>query len=170
MTWKRCPAAIGALNMKVKIVEAQEQIAPDVLQNAERALGKALPEEFKRFVLKHNGGRPEPATFRVRWSGQDWAIGWERNMVHFFLSFQGGSENFLDYSRTFQGRIPADTVPIAYDPGGNLILLGISGPTVGRVFFWMREYEVPEGETPDYSNVGLIANSFNEFLDSLAEE
>jgi hypothetical protein len=63
--------------------------------------------------------------------------------------------------------VPAGFLPLAVDPGGNLICLVISGTNTGKVYFWDHEEEVEEGQQPGYSNVYLIANSFNEFLNSL---
>ena len=114
---------------------------------------------------------PDPSWFRIQWSGQDWAEGWETGTVEYFLSiYDDPDANFLEYSDTFEDRIPKDTIAIAFDPGGNLILLGTDETNNGKVFFWMHSYETDEDEETDYSNVGFIANSFNEFIDSLFED
>lgn len=150
----------------------QEQITtPEQIREAENTIGLELPEEYKKYLLSHKGGHPDPDTFSVQWNGQDWAEGNEINSVAwFFAIYDGKDENFLDYYETHKGRIPNDTIAIARDPGSNLILLGTSGTNKGKIFFWQREYEVDfeNGEVPDYSNVGFVANSFNEFIDSLS--
>ena len=82
------------------------------------------------------------------------------------------SSDFVSDYQTYKGRVPSDTVPIGYDPGGNLLLLGIGSRNYGQVFFWMQSYE-KDGSEPgeaDYRNVGFVANSFDEFLDSLYDE
>lgn len=142
------------------------------IREAEKTIGVELPEEYKQYLLSHKGGHPDPDGFRVQWNGQDWAEGNEINSVAWMLApYDGEDENFLDYYETHKGRIPDDTVPIARDPGSNLILLGTSGPNKGKVFFWQRDYEAEpgQGEVADYSNVGFVANSFNEFINSLSD-
>jgi len=154
--------------MGLQISDAKRTPTADDLRNAERMIGRPLPEEYKRFLMEHNGGRPEPAEFKITWRGQDWADDWQTGMVHYFLALHDGElSNFFKYFRTYQGRIPEDTVPIAYDPGGNLVLLGVGDTNMGRVFFWVQDFEVEEGKIADYGNVGLVANRFNEFLDGL---
>lgn len=140
------------------------------MQEFEKAIGTQLPQEYKNYLLSHQGGHPTLDVFRVRWSGQNWAEGNEINSVAWMFSiYNGKDENLLDYYETHHGRIPKDTLPIARDPGGNLILIGISGDNNGKIFFWQREYEVDleKGLPADYSNIGFVANSFNEFIDSL---
>ena len=69
-----------------------------------------------------------------------------------------------------QVRMPEELVPIAHDPGGNQICIAVAGPKTGAVYFWDHEEEADDDETPGYDNVYLIANSFNEFLNSLTEK
>lgn len=158
--------------MKLEITDQEHPTTPKQIQEAEKIIGVQLPEEYEQYLLSHNGGHPDPCRFRVKWDGQYWAEGDEIHSVAWFLAiYDGKSENFLDYYKTHKGRIPGDAVPIARDPGGNLILLGTSGANRGKVFFWRREYEVDpgSGKAADYSNVGFVANSFNEFITSLFE-
>ncbi|HEY0004207.1 MAG TPA: SMI1/KNR4 family protein [Pyrinomonadaceae bacterium] len=156
--------------MKFTSTYQEQPTTPEQIREAERRMGVELPEEYKQYLLSHQGGHPDPDVFRVKWSGQDWAKGSELNSVAWFLApHDGKEENLLDYYETHRDRIPKDTIPIARDPGSNLVLLGISGPNRGKVFFWRREYEAaPWGaQEADYSNVGFVANSFREFIDSL---
>ena len=157
-------------DMKLKSVYQEHPTTPARIQEAERIIGVALPREYTEYLLSHRGGHPDPDVFRVHWSGQDWAEGNDINSVAWMLAIHNGKdENFLDYYKTHKGRIPDDTVPIARDPGGNLILLGTLGPNKGKVFFWQRDYEIDpgSGQPADYSNVGFVANSFDEFAKSL---
>ena len=151
----------------------QDQLtSPTQLREAEQVIGVELPESYRTFLLTTKVGQPEADTFQVQWDGQEWAEGNEENVVAWFLAiYDGEHEDFLDYFDTFVGRIPEDTVPIARDPGGNLILIGTSKSNKGKVFFWQREFEVDpsDGDSADYSNVGFVASSFDEFINSLKE-
>jgi hypothetical protein len=156
--------------MLKQVTDTLGPLDPEAIREAERQIGVPLPQAYKQFLLKYNGGRPEPAAFRITWSGQEWADDWSVDTVHMLLGLRPGDEaDFLTDFESYQGRIPNDTVPIGYDPGGNLLLLGVRGRNTGKVFFWMQDYEVEEGQTPDYSNVGFVASSFSEFLDSLVD-
>jgi len=48
----------------------------------------------------------------------------------------GNGYDIADNLRGFEGQLPADLLPVAQDPGGNLLCVGIRGPRSGRVFFW----------------------------------
>ena len=87
-------------------------------------------------------------------------------MLSWFLSiYDGDATNLLEYNtESFSGRIPKGTIAIAHDCGGNLILLGVAGEYVGKVLFWVKDYEVEQGEVPGFENVGFLANSFDEFI------
>ena len=68
----------------------------------------------------------------------------------------------------YQRRISLDLLPIANDPGGNIICISVKN-NIGAVYYWDHEDEivVEKGEEIDNSNLYLIANSFDEFIKSL---
>jgi len=45
-------------------------------------------------------------------------------------------------------------------------LLGVSGEYKDKILFWVKDDEVEEGEVPGYDNVGFLADSFDEFINS----
>ena len=59
--------------MAVQITGSKAKLTPEKIDAAEKALGVELPEPYRRFLLAHNGGRPEPADFKIRWRGQPFA-------------------------------------------------------------------------------------------------
>ncbi len=61
-------------------------------------------------------------------------------------------------------RIPPGTVVAGIDAGGNWIVLGVSGPRAGKVFF--VDHEELEGSTID-ERTRAIAGSWTEFVDGL---
>ena len=153
--------------MLTKIKEPLETLSLPAIQAAENSLGVKFPDDYVQFLLQYNGGRPEPAGFNIQWranqrSGQYWGT----SLLSWFLSiYDGEATNLLEYNKeSFSGRIPKETIAIAQDCGGNLILLGISGEYKDKVLFWVKDDEVEEGETPGYDNVGFLADSFNEFI------
>jgi hypothetical protein len=142
-------------------------ISDQDLAALERELGVRLPDDYREFMLVHNGGRPEPADFPI--PGEPVPDSW--STLQFFLSLNG-QEYYTDlgwHLDMFRDRVPAELLPIAYDPGGNLVCLGIRGEHRGTVFFWDHELEAEEDKEPDYRNLSFVAESFTAFLQSLSE-
>ncbi len=145
--------------------------APGVIVEFERRIGASLPEDYRRFLEEHNGGVPDPTAFRITWKGQPWARRFPYDDVDFLFGVTRDSpHNLLTQWECYKDRVPEDTIPIGFDPGANVLLLGISGPRRGQVLFWVHDYEVEEGDEPDDRNVGFVAPSFTAFLDALVDE
>ncbi len=66
-------------------------------------------------------------------------------------------------------RIPEEFIPIADDPGGNLICLGIKGTYYENIYFWDHEQESGDGE-PNMSNMYYLAPDIWTFLKNLKED
>ncbi len=126
-----------------------------------------LPKEYRTFLLKYNGGRPKKDTFYFHSSNDDGSV------VHvFFGIYKDDNYNLLMSLTEIGGRYPSDSFPIASDVCGNHICITVKGPNRGKIYFWDHETEADteQGEVADYSNMTLIADSFNEFIDGLYEE
>lgn len=129
----------------------------------EQELAVQLPPDYRAFLLESNGGRPASNVFTyTRPDGPTAGI------VDWFLGIHtGDNESLRRYVRRYKGRMPANLLPIAEDPFGNIICLAVTGDDTGRVYFWDHEYEASEGEPPATDNVYRIADSFSAFLASL---
>jgi hypothetical protein len=134
-------------------------------------IGLVFPPAYKSHLLKYNGGRCEPNVFDFMENG---AL--TQSMVDwFFAIYDGEYDNLLENLQIFKidhKRLPTQMLPIAHDPGGNLICISCFGSDSGKVYFWDHEKEVDYSiaSDDDYSNLYLIANSFEEFLDGLYED
>lgn len=150
--------------------EGPHNLSEDELENLEQQLGARLPADYRAFLTKYGGyAFDHLVTFPYR---QPFAGG-DRGVLNvFFGNLPGDSYDLLKNLNTYRNRIPSDLRPIASDPGGNIIALAIQGENKGKVYFWDHEEEemVEESKTPGYSNVYLVANSFDELLDSLKIE
>jgi len=152
--------------MPTKIVKSKNKLSEARLRLVEQEIGIDLPEQYRIFLLKHNGGQPQPAGFHFKYESGPYTD----SVVDCFLAiYNGPYDNFEDYYRTYkviESRLPLNLVPIAHDPGGNLICICISGSERGSIYFWDHEKELQSvlGE-----NVHFVASSFQEFLDSLEE-
>ncbi|XDO55945.1 SMI1/KNR4 family protein [Erwinia pyrifoliae] len=136
-----------------------------VLSEQERAgnqLGVNLPKDYREFLKKHNGGYPEP-------DGFDFADGGDGSSVDKFFGISDSkNEGIIEYYSTYKNRIPKSYLPVAKDPGGNLILVEVDRDE-SSVYFWDHEFESEDGDIPRMDNVHLISPSFNEFIDNLYE-
>src|SRR5262249_34028764 len=43
-------------------------------------------------------------------------------------------------AKTYRGRIPEHAIPVASDPGGNLLVLSLGGDDRGQVYSWDHEF------------------------------
>jgi hypothetical protein len=146
----------------MKIVESlTNQLASETaIGDFEKRLGSPLLGPYRRFLRDTNGGRPEPSAFHFRTeSGEgDSSVDW------FYTLSSDEDYNIEDNLHMFRERIPAGAVPIACDPFGNQILLGVAVKR-GGVFFWDHEQE--SDLEPTWENIARVADSFDEFLQLL---
>ena len=136
-------------------------------------IGHPLPEEYFKFLLSF-GGLSVGAKCRIikTFSGRCCSVGEE---IDFNLFLGGQADDFpyrlTEYYQRYKYRLPPGFLPIAVNTGRDLICLCLEGENTGQVFFWDGEeeedfdYEV--GEVAGYSNVYLIANTFEEFVNGL---
>ena len=123
-----------------------------------------LPKDYRKFLLETNGGNPTKRYFLKKGTN-------ELGEIRYFLGIiPEYSKGLLEKKAMFDGRIPSNTLTIGSNSGGNLILLSVKGPDYGKVYYWDHNWEAEDGQTPDYSNLTLIADSFEEFINSLKSE
>lgn len=153
--------------MPLKVTESYQTLTEDKLTVFEGDIGTQLPEEYRQFLLRHNGGVIFPDT------------------IKYFEEFNLDASTVIDrllgleadqyftitrYKDTFAHRIPANLLPIATDVGGNVVCIAISGQKRGQIFFWHHEYPDDNEELPGKDNLFFIASNFLEFLNKLYVE
>lgn len=144
------------------------------LVNFEAELGSKLPDSYRRFLLRLNGGRATCAGIDIKdWEGggtlMDIVYGIptaeelaDSSFVHSSLSLQ---LNRLDFEQ-----LPSDILPVAHDSSGNEFLLRLAGPKAGEVLFWescSTEYH-PDPDD-EFHNVYHVADDFDEFVGLFSE-
>jgi hypothetical protein len=133
------------------------------IQAFETHLNARLPEEYRQFLMQHNGGKPEPSVFRVDIDGFP-----NEDRITCFLCLSDTEHDSLSrYLKKYRDRIPVNLLPIALPLAVDLVCLSISGDDYGTVYFWDHNWESDE---LDYTNVHFIAHSFNELLNNLYPE
>ena len=166
--------------MTVQISEPLPAIKERDLSVAELRIGVIFPEQLQSFLLKTNGGRPNPNQFDFK-DTQDRA---DASCVEWFTGIYANNDTLAvpySYERDIEAaarvfkikeqRLPVELLAIGRDGLGNLICIAVSGVHLGKIFFWDHENEVDPDEDEQpldwWRNVCLVANSFNEFLDKL---
>jgi SMI1-KNR4 cell-wall/A nuclease of the HNH/ENDO VII superfamily with conserved WHH len=149
--------------MSFVIRDPKQQLTSADLDAFEARNSLSIPGSYRRFLLEHNSGWPEPGGF-------DCSDG-TRRVVYWFFGIDCGEYSNLDGKLAtyyFRKRIPQDLFPIANDPFGNLILMGMPGPREGKVYFWDHNWEAERGHPPVEDNIFFVANSLDELLKSLS--
>lgn len=132
----------------------------------ESNVGFQLPQDYREFLLRSNGGEPVNPVFRFLASDGPYTD----SAVRYFFSISDKltfslAHKYGIYSGA--GRIAKEMLPIAADSGGNLVLLALAGPDAGKVFFWDHEIEALVDNPASVEHLTLIAKSFREFCDEL---
>lgn len=149
---------------KFNINSQHETLSNRDLLNLESSLGVALPDDYRRFLLQHNGGRPYPKAFPLPNNPRDSHAFIER----LFCVSTGNMYDIQKNADLMKGRLPAELLPIAEDPGGNLICIAVLGENRGKIYFWEHEEEFID-QAPSFENIYFVANNFDDLLNSLVE-
>jgi hypothetical protein len=145
-----------------KIISAREALTEQDILKVEFNLNSDLPISYKNFLLNQNGGHPQPDSFPIQDKSWD-----DYGQIDYFLCIdENDTYNLSSWVNRYQKRLPFGLIPIAVDPGGNLVCLAISGNETEKVFLWDHENEAGDGEQPSQENIHLISNSFTEFIGS----
>lgn len=153
--------------MAATILKGNGLLADADVRAAEQALGVSFPPDYREFLLRVNGGFPDPRGFNVDWApGQVCGQDWRRTSLSWFYEISDSDVcNLVTTNRVdFADRLPPRTLAIASDAGGNQLLLAFGGPHAGKVLLWIKDHEASDGATPGYDNVGFVADSFTDFI------
>jgi cell wall assembly regulator SMI1 len=115
----------------------------------------SLPDDYKDFLLEHNGGRPEPNELLELSTDVQWLYG----MVE-----EPAWASFFHALDTYEGRIPAWYIPIGTDSGGNIFILSLFEENKGVVALWWHEDEAEQNGSEYFDNLTHVADSFSEFI------
>lgn len=135
---------------KLEFYEIEPPITNIDIGNIEERFAIKLPKNYKRLLLKFNGGIPSDYTAYS--GGEEVSIGG-------FYSIKYGEILMEDAIKTFQiteKLIPTDCIPIGYDGFGNPYCISINEEDYGKIYCWFLDMGEEEGR--------LIADSLEEFL------
>jgi SMI1 / KNR4 family (SUKH-1) len=155
------------------------QPSMEVIQEIEQELECQLPNDYIDFVLNYGGYTGNaylysPIIGNFPGNRDSMMLVGEEVLVESFLAIRAeGSLDLLDTYYSYKGRMPFNFLPIATSYG-DAICLSIRGEDYGSVYFWdhvdEEDVDEEEGEEPGYSNVYLLAKSFDDFISTLRHE
>jgi hypothetical protein len=147
--------------MAFEMTEVGSPVSEQQIRDLETQMESRLSRDYREFLLKYNGGRPTPAFFPIR--GYDKSAFGE--IRYFFgINIKMNSLNILWNFEIYHGRLPLNLILIAGDDVGNVICISTAGWNEGFVYFWDHDAEhIP----PTYDNVYLVAESFQQLVDSI---
>lgn len=130
----------------------------DEVSEFEDKLGYRLPQEYRRFLLQYNGGKPHNRVF-------DMPALSDIDEVRYFYGINVDRLYDLCHMREiYHGRVPHTLLPVAGDPLGNQICVSLSADDLGAIYFWDHEMEHVGG------NATRIAGNFDAFAGSLRKD
>jgi cell wall assembly regulator SMI1 len=120
----------------------------------EENLEAKLPQDYRSFLLAHNGGMPTPNAFHI-----DERQG-ESTLAILFGIAPGDPYDLWSNAVDALEDMDRTLVPIGADPGGNKVVLSLSPDSYGQIFFRDHEEPVQRG-------LWRMAASFSEFMAGL---
>lgn len=132
------------------------------IKSFENEYGIKLPDDYKKFLLLNNGGKPVKRRFKT-------SDGTITTSIMLFLPISEQTELNLKnfYNKYNLGKIvPSNLMPIGIDPADSLICLEIGGND--KVYFCDMDYFEEDDELKD-EYIKLISENFLAFLNNLYE-
>lgn len=119
-----------------------------------------LPVQYRDFLLEYNGGNVKPNVFKISDDEGETALN-----TLYGLDINESYDELSSVFDSLYGEIPNEFISIGDDSGGNQICLGTSEEYAGKIYIFLHDIE----PTEKMSNMFLISDSFDSFLDSLYE-
>jgi hypothetical protein len=154
--------------MRWKLTDKGPRLDEKRLAAFEARRGVRLPEEHRRFLLRTNGGIPDP---EVGFAFVEDGRPSDSVLDQFYMLKKSAEDRGLDDAiDTFvaPGRMPPHLLPFACDQFGNQLCLSLGSSDNGAVYFWNHEREpMPDDGPPSFDNLSLVAAGFDAFLELL---
>ena len=119
-----------------------------------------LPDDYKKFMVKYNGGILYPLIFNHNIPLELWPSGEELLYLDSLHPWDYGALLWRDESQSYPR--PKNTLEIGSDPGGIGVILSLQAQSYGQIFLNLS-FAVPGDGEPKLRNYHL-ANSFREFV------
>lgn len=142
------------------IYNTNEKIKLKNIEEFEAKYAVFLPVQYRDFLLEYNGGNVKPNVFKISDDEGETALN-----TLYGLDINESYDELSSVFDSLYGEIPNEFISIGDDSGGNQICLGTSEEYAGKIYIFLHDIE----PTEKMSNMFLISDSFDSFLDSLYE-
>lgn len=145
--------------------EVGPELTEETLAGFEKELGNSLPDPYRRFLLRNNGGRPPLGKNCVEVED----LPGDATDVHFFFGINYPLQCYdLRWNREANREdIPEDRLAIASDSGGSEFCISLRESDFGAVLFC--DLFPVYGESEVYPGFYPVAPDFDSFLNKLHE-
>jgi hypothetical protein len=142
----------------------EEKITESQLSEIEKYYNFSLPEDYRNFILKNNGGQPFPQRFRTpnskRWCEVDAdcfdSISYKR--------FKEIPDEYFSFA-TPPNQKKINMITIASDGQGDCIALKVRGLNKGKIYYFLyMQSDVDENGGLIKPKFDFLANNFTEFI------
>ena len=152
------------------IEEVNNQVTIDDIKKVEKELSVSFPEDYKKHILKYNGGHPVKNSYPIIEIYDFDRYGWGKSTIYdceiaWFYAINNEDYDIVKENKFFEDRIPNNFIAIGEGSGGDLICISIREKDYGKVYFWGHDWDIG----PNFVSHVLIANSFADFINSLYE-
>ncbi len=147
----------------MEIIESYTPLNDKDIERIEKRLKVKLPNEYREFLLKSNGGKPVPDT--VKHDGEYF------DYVSYFYGarFNTYADDLFRNVEEYSEYILPHYLPIADSPGGDVYCLSLKPEDYGSIYYWDHEMANYDGD-PWEENMVKLAGSLNVFLAGLYEQ
>ncbi|MBZ9560089.1 SMI1/KNR4 family protein [Halomonas coralii] len=146
-----------------------KKLRPEDLSRAEDELGHALPEAYKSFLLKYNGGVPLESY--IDFEAEKLKLPGDEIKKFYGLNAKPAND-ILHKMKEIGCNLPAGLIFIANTHGGNFFLLSLREDSYGEVFY--KDHELEDKSPFDPENGTLpestakVSRAFREPLNKSA--
>ncbi len=172
---KRKPITKGKgprASAKVKFRNVGPKLTGSQLGWAEFNLGSPkFPPDYRQFLLKYNGGSPDPALFNLHHPSEGTS---SAHVDRLFGIDSGGFDrqravDCISIALKYRDDMPRYSLPIGFVDRDNLLLIFLCGPREGQIWIkiWGEVSPLVDRPTDREAATYFVAKSFSEFLGSL---
>lgn len=148
--------------MNIEFEFSFEPVDKNNIKIFEETYNLNLPDDYKNFLLCHNGGK----TVRRRFETNDKTI---TSSIMLFLPLSKEKDDELEYffkKYNLGNIVPSNFIPIGIDPADSLICMSVSGKDRGSIYFCDMDYFSEDNELKKEC-IRLITPSFSDFVNTL---
>jgi hypothetical protein len=128
--------ALGAYNLYPDVPGSEDQLEGEAAR-IEAGVGAPLPPAYRAFVMRFG----QFAFDRGVYCPSKGSPCGDRFRLSRIYGLRPAKANTLASAlKTYRGRIPDHTIPVACDPGGNQLVLSLGGDDREHVYSWDHEF------------------------------